>query len=1308
MSLRPRLFVWMLLGTAAGAGHAVLSEELHPIETRVWLPGAHGLDHPQYWSVQVAPDGEVLVASGIGIHRFDGEYWQTLMPTGAPAWIYDIDRDADRIVTGTSNRFGWYGPNAIGNPEFHDVGGPAGLTDFGMVGRVAIAPSGAFYATREQVFWQPGGGPVVTFAHPVGNLFRVGNTVLLDAMSEGLLRFDDKSHRFEPAPEWAALTGLPTQDVASTDGRSGLVLTANRGLWRFDEQNAIHWPTALDELGAEVRTTTLLVLPDQSMLVGTRAHGLMMLDADGRLARRLDRDDGLPGNRVTGMALDPAGGVFATFEGGITRLDVSSGISRYGRADGLSTVMEAVLRHQGQLFAAGSEGVYRLVPRPRRAARFEPLPGPANGVSLVSHEASGDLLIGADSGFWRWRAGTPSAEHVFPGPRIHQLINDPSDASTVYAITSGVRRFRWRDGLWHDDGVLPSFAQANMARAAIDVDGQLWAGTIVGAVHRIKPAVDWTSSDVETYGPKQGLTEGGWAHPMRFGNRLLLGVVDGLYDGPNAQGQFARIPSGTNLRRMVADPEPGRFWSSAGLVSVQGDSFHVDPSWIRRLGRPSPNDLFVDGDSVWIAANEGLFRVPRKVPVRLPRQVRFAGAIFGSPTPGERHVDDPRVSRIEVPTELAQLRLRFAVTDHGLGDPIEFRSRLSPGQNDWSTWTDEAFKDFTELPYGESIFEVEGSDRSGHSVDPLVLTLFRPPPWYLTPWATFGYVAMALVALVLAVAAGRRWRVQALEARARELTEQVEERTETIRRQRDEIAEHSAARTRFFANVSHEFRTPLSLLIGPLQVLRDRAMVQGDAESGQLTATALRNSARLQQMVDEVLDLHRLEAGQIRLHRQLVDIRTLAGQLVDEFGELARPRDITISLEADSEHMIPAHVDVIQIRRCLSNLIGNALKFSPDHRRIVVHVENAKPMVRIAVDDQGPGIPDEDLPRVFDRYFQSEHHQRLARGGTGIGLALVRELVELHGGEVGVTSVLGSGTCVWFTLPSAAADTSPQEIATLAATEATAAVRGDVPRIETTVGHILGGGKTLLLVDDNAELRAFLRSQLESTYRILEAVDGRSGLELARSEIPDLIVTDLMMPIMDGQELVAAVRQDNTIAFIPILMLSARGQKRDIVGALTAGADDYLAKPFDTGELIARITALIAAQHRLAKRLRSEPEAESPAAPAEPAPSAFASKWSAVLARHMSDTTLDVAQLATLLHMDRSTLFRKCQDEFGMGPQELLKRHRLARAHELLGQQRGSVGEVAYAVGFESLSHFSRSYKAEFGKSPSESARERL
>jgi DNA-binding response OmpR family regulator len=385
----------------------------------------------------------------------------------------------------------------------------------------------------------------------------------------------------------------------------------------------------------------------------------------------------------------------------------------------------------------------------------------------------------------------------------------------------------------------------------------------------------------------------------------------------------------------------------------------------------------------------------------------------------------------------------------------------------------------------------------------------------------------------------------------------------------------------------------------------------------------------------------------------------------------------------------------------LSNLLSNALKFTPAGGHIEVRLQHPAGAFEISVTDSGPGIEPAEHARIFERYQQGDQRDA-SSPGTGIGLALVRELIALHEGSVHVHSERGSGARFTLRFPDTLRVTDALAEAPPRSGQETTSPPAEAAETVAGAGN-LDDVPCVLIVDDNAELRAFLRLRLGRSYRIVEAQDGEAGLAMAREQVPDAIITDGMMPRMDGLAMTAAIKADPELDFVPVLMLTSRAGADNVVRGLQAGADDYLAKPFDGAELAARVAGLIASRHRLRARFAGDAEPRTDAV----TESAFQQRIDGILAEHLADADFSVRDWASLLHMDRTTLFRKIKSEVSQSPEEYLREFRLARAASLLAEGAGNVAEVADAVGFASVSYFSRRFRERYQCSPASYARGR-
>jgi DNA-binding response OmpR family regulator/two-component sensor histidine kinase len=537
------------------------------------------------------------------------------------------------------------------------------------------------------------------------------------------------------------------------------------------------------------------------------------------------------------------------------------------------------------------------------------------------------------------------------------------------------------------------------------------------------------------------------------------------------------------------------------------------------------------------------------------------------------------------------------------------------------------------------------------------------------------------------------------------------------RLEKEKVMEMDRMKSRFFANISHEFRTPLTLILGPVEDLlkqdRDEARVKKE-----LLKLMRRNGRRLLRLINQLLDLSRLETGRVKLQVSEGNLEEFVRTIVHSFLSLAERRKIHYK-HVLPETDLPVLFDRDKMEKILTNLISNAFKFTSEQGE--VHVSMAYDMedgtsrasvAEIKVSDTGKGIPLELQDKIFDRFYQISDADNRDAEGTGIGLALTRELVDLYRGEISVESEPGKGSMFTVRLPVSResfpegeiveepGEEIPSEDHSDQALEGTAPIEKGPVAARITGDH--GPRPLVLIVEDNADLRKYISVNLGHDYEILHADNGRMGLERATDQIPDLVISDVMMPEMDGMEMCERIKQDERTCHIPVVMLTAKADRESRMEGLETGADDYLVKPFDAEELQVRVKNLIEQRSILREKYRKEFAPESGEEGAFVFQDTLLQKVLDICEKHMDDPDFTIEDLSSELHMSRAQVYRKVNAVSGSTPNELLRMIRLKKAARMLKKGTENVTQVMYHVGYRNLSFFAKSFKQSFGVNPSE------
>ncbi|PKP50218.1 MAG: hypothetical protein CVT92_14630 [Bacteroidetes bacterium HGW-Bacteroidetes-1] len=950
------------------------------------------------------------------------------------------------------------------------------------------------------------------------------------------------------------------------------------------------------------------------------------------------------------------------------------------------------------------------------------------GITSMIKTPEGDIWAGTSEGLFHYTFSTKSVRHYKPDTGKSNSLPHKQ----VYAVLS-------------------------------DREGSIWAATS----DYVCKLIDRKEGNFQTMKYSSDLQLGKYVHNVLFQDHngaIWLGTQDGLCRINTKDETFTKFKN---------DPEKQGSLSSNLIKSISADPLSPEKYlWIGTAGGLNRFDLSTetfeyfnetDGlpnnviygilpdemNNLWISTNKGLSRFNTQTHTfrnfdvadglqsnefntgafyRSSKGEMFFGGIKGLNYFSPAEIKD---NQHRPPIVLTSLRIGNRIVSHKT-DPELFQASISeidqmilkhnddvitfefsaldfsaPKKNQYAymlenyndSWIYSGFVNrvtFTNLPPGEYVFRVKGSNNDGvWNEEGLSVSLVIKPPWWQTPWAYMIYILLIINALYLI----RRYELTRVRLRNQLRLEKVET---------DLLRNLDQMKSQFFANISHEFRTPLTLILGQIESVMSSAV---DNKEKVKLQVAKRNGRRLLMLINQLLDLSKLEAGSMELTASQHNIVSFLKSLFYSFEFIAASKHIHQHFHSDLNN-IQVIFDQDKLEKVFYNLVSNAIKFTEENGTIEVKVKVVDAgFVEISIEDNGPGIPVHQLPYIFDRFYQADSSATRKYEGTGIGLALAKELVELHQGAIIVKSTEGKGTEFIVRLPLSKADNTDDkkdekglrqdyihvfdddlndsEGIGLSATEAS-----DVDR------------EIVLIVEDNRDIRSFIHEQLQEVYQILEASNGEEGIVKAREYVPDLIITDVMMPRMNGYEMCVEIRKDERISHIPLIMLTAKAALEDKLEGLDKGIDDFITKPFSAKELQVRARNLISLRKALRQRFSRSTIIKPSEVSTRSIDQVFLEKVLSIIESHFEDSSFTNELLAAEMNMSVSQLNRKINALIGQPAGQLMRSLKLQRAADLLKNRSGTVAEICYQLCFNDQAYFSRAFKKQFGSSPLEFMKE--
>lgn len=1009
---------------------------------------------------------------------------------------------------------------------------------------------------------------------------------------------------------------------------------------------------------------------EKNLYIGSEGGGLNIIDQSSGDISYIQKNDGtnsITNNFVRSFAEDDFGGLWIGTKHGLNRYDKSSGKVIQFKHDPLkkncileATINDLLIDRNGYLWIATWKGLNRsLMPIEQLISEYESRNNsnnyPEGFFAKITNEDNSPLrfndrrvkTICEDKNGIIW-AGTPIGLEKISISGIDDHNN----------LVGEIKNYKYDPS---DDSTLND---SNITAICEDFFGQLWVGTEVG-LNKMNPDGTFIRFD-----EKDGLPSNQVRTIINdFENNLWISTTSNL------------IKFNPNLKEFT------KFTIEDGLPS---NSFLVNSTFSDKEGM-----LYFGTYSGYISFNP---RHIRKNAVKPPLvftdfNVQYKDIPVGKKM-DERIILNQSINytkNIVLPFNKNVFMFEFAALAYRNPQKHEYRYKLDGFNDNWvNTSATNRMVTYTNINPGDYTLHIQGTNEDGiWNTKGLELGIKILPPFWRTWYAYLSYLILIVLTTIGAL--------RIITVRLRMKNEIVRERVE-----KEQNQELNNMKLRFFTNVSHEFSTSLSLIIGPLENIIDSGF-GGRVVKGQLLMIQ-RNSNRLMRLIKQILEFRKAEVGQMKLRAPKGDIVKFVNEVVALFYSMATQNNIKLAVVSLNEEC-ELWFDREKMDKILFNLISNAFKHTDDNGNITIYIDeiiiDGKNKVEIKVTDNGSGISKENVDRVFERFYQIEQDSI----GMGIGLSMSKKLVELHHGTIKVESAEGKGTSFILHFNCGKSHLQEDEIYDSAVSynhiEKLPIVEQDNSE-KVSSSNASKYAKKILVVEDTPDFREFIVQKLSVVFKVYEAKDGEEGLEMVENIQPDLIISDVLMPKMDGFEFCKKIKSDIRSSHIPVILLTALANVENNTEGLTLGADDYIAKPFNFDLLLVRIESLLKNRDRIKEHFKSANLINLDKIQLNPMDNEFLKKLNAVVNDNLTDTSLDVACLSDNMAMSRSNLHLKLKALTGQSTTEFIRSLRLNKATEFLVKTDKTTSEIVYEAGFKTPSYFYRSFKKYFGETPSE------
>ncbi len=1089
---------------------------------------------------------------------------------------------------------------------------------------------------------------------------------------------------------------------------------------------------------APFNVSAITPLSDGKLMLGTVNRGLFVLDPAGQedlewVPPSSTNPDGMRASHVEDIFEDAESNIWiATIEHGLYFLRNAyrskSALSQYSAAwnrlpDDL--VWSVYEDSAGRLWVGtNTEGVVVLDRGNREARHYRHDPADPSSLSGnlvldVFEDSDGSVWLGTGGGLSRFDPETETferffedADHPLASYMVAELFEDSEGGLWATTLGGGLARF-----IGDEQQIFQRQEQGNsishnyVTSVAESADGVIWIGTrdgldrlelATGAISNFDLPDNWVLS----------------LHYSAKSDRMLAGTGNGLVFLDPGSGERAlqditdQIPP-TQVFCILEVEDSYILGTGFGIVTIAPQNIVEKFTWFHGIQAGYNLNACDQGadSTLYFGGNKGVdyFR-PDELKLSDHKPVVHITGVRLQPRDGSAAESLPMIGPApELAHDQNDLRINFTGIYFANTKGLTYRHRLLGLSDAWtvqdkgdpfvlSRLVPDSVATYMNLAAGDYTFEVQYQSVDGAVSDTARYTFAILPAWWETTLAKLVYVLAAILLLTAFV----RWRTRQSERERRVLDRLVKERTVELNRMAQRAASLAQQKTRLFANVSHEFRTPLTLIINPITTMLEKT---NDADARHRLDAVKRNAMRLLGMVDRMVTFSQLDA-EARSPRVLYDVNAAVTQVCDGFETVANEQSIQLTIRGTD----PVYVSLTEdsLEQIVTNLVSNALKYTESGGEVTVSVRFDNPDVVIEVRDTGIGISEDRQTEIFERFHRIESERTSQVPGTGLGLAVVAELVKANGGRIEVVSTPGVGSAFSVNLPGATsfipADSDLKQTfnGRFVELERLSIIRSAESSPSPEVAPTDDSGSRILVIEDNAEMREYVVGLLSEKYACYSASNGTAGLDLAQECIPDLIVSDVMMAGMDGYEVVHALRDDVRTSHIPIILLTAKSDHQSRIAGWLENVDDYIVKPFDPEELVYRIDSLLSVRELLRKRFgaglsKEDPEDSPIVTEMRPKDRDFLQKFEAIVAKHYADHDFRRSTAASLMAVSERQLNRKLSALVDHNFSDYVRKYRLRQSLSLLDEGL-QVAQVSERVGFSNANYFSSCFRAEYGQ----------